>query len=236
MLSLKLNFLFALLLIVSAGTLSARSTQAPAPKLSVLQCFQISDNIVTGHVGKQTDQLKHGIRAKEKELQGLSYSAVIPWTPKRRDALKRIFIEKLDLENPNTLPRYDRLQKLGKAQISLRDIRFSQINCRNMSQDKKYSVVSNAKAIKEGTLDIKKLPTIRVWRDVEGRIWTLDHRRLAAMRLSGVVEKIEVEYVSEELVKAQKFKFSTHNSGKSIFVHLDEPEAKEKLAIVLMND
>jgi hypothetical protein len=85
--------------------------------------------------------------------------------------------------------------------------------CANISQDKKYSVVKN-----------------------EGRVWTLDYRRLAAMRLSGVVDKIEVEFVSEALVLEQKLKFSTQNSGRSILVHLDEDDAVEDLSIVITNE
>lgn len=236
MFKMKLHSFFLLSLLLVTAPLYGRSTQPAAPKLSVLQCFKIADNIATGHVGQQKQKLKLGIKDKEKELEGLSYSAVIPWTPKKRDAVKRFFIEKFDMKNPLTLPPYDKTQKLGRAELALKDIRFSQVNCRNMSQDKKFTVVGNAKAFRDGTLDPKKLPTIKVWRDTEGRVWTLDHRRLAAMRLSGVIDKVEVEFVSEAVVQAQKFKFGTHNEGKSIFIHLDEPEAKEKLAIVLLNE
>lgn len=233
---MKLSLFLLLSFLVTTQPSFARTQFTSQPKLSVLQCFRIQGNIGTGHVGKQTKSVVSARLSKEKELEGLSYNAVIPWVPKKRDAVKRYFIEKHGLKNPLTLPAYDKTQKLGKETVRLKDLRFSQVNCRNMSQDKKYSVVGNAKAIKEGTLDIKKLPTIKVWRDTQGRIWTLDHRRLAAMRLSGVIDQVEVEFVSEAVVQAQKFKFGTHDEGRSIFVHLDEPEAKEKLAIVLLNE
>ncbi len=223
------------LLLWGWAPLSARSPQ-DHPRLTVLQCFKISPNISTGHSDKLSGKIRHEISRKEKELQGLSYNAIIPWAPRKRDAVHRFLIEKLDFKNPLSIPIYDKTQKLGRAEIALKDIRFSQVNCRNMSQDKKYTVVGNAHAIREGKLDVKKLPTIKVWRDTQGRVWTLDHRRLAAMRLSGVIDKVEVEFVTEELVKAQGFKFGTLNEGKSIFVHLDDPETNENLALVLLND
>jgi hypothetical protein len=218
-----------------AGSVYARSA-GDVPRLTVLQCLKISPNISTGHSADLNSKIKVAISQKENQLRGLSYNAVIPWVPKKRDAVHRFFIEKLDFKNPLPLPAFDKTQKLGKTVMRLKDIRFSQVNCRNMSQDKKYTVVGNAQAIKEGKLDISMLPTIKVWRDTEGRVWTLDHRRLAAMRLSGVIDNVEVDFVSEHVVKAQGFKFGTHNDGKSIFVHLDNPETKEKLAIVLIND
>ncbi len=209
----------------------------PGPqRLSVLQCFRVSDNLATGHVGRARDRLQRALQAKDRELQGLSYTAVLPWTPRRRDAVHRFLIEKLRLENPIPLPAFDRTQQLGRATIPIRDIRFSQVNCGNMSQDGRYSVVGNARAIRDGTLDPSKLPTIRVWRDTQGRVWTLDHRRLAAMRLSGAMDNVTVEFVSEELVRAQQFKFGTRDEGRSILIQLDEPEATEQLSILVSND
>jgi hypothetical protein len=227
--------LFLILLLWVTGPAAARSLPE-APRLSVLQCFKLSPNISTGHSGHVNGRIRDEITRKQKELEGLSYNAIIPWVPRKRDAVHRFFIEKMNLKNPLSIPRYDKTQKLGRREMRLKDIRFSQVNCRNMSQDKKYTVIGNAHAIREGKLDIKKLPTIKVWQDTQGRVWTLDHRRLAAMRLSGVVDKVEVEFVDERFAKAQGFKFGTLNEGKSIFVHLDDPETKEKLAIVLLND
>lgn len=232
----SLAFVLTLILASTVQTAYSNSDKTALNRMTVLQCFRIAPNIPTGHPGKTSNKVIAEISEKEKLLEGLSYNAVIPWVPRKRDAVHRFLIEKLNFKNPNTIPAFDKTQKLGKAEVRLKDLRFTQVNCRNMSQDKKYSVIGNARAIKEGTLDIKKLPTIKVWRDTEGRIWTLDHRRLAAMRLSGVIDKLEVEFVSEEVVRAQGFKFGTQNEGKSIFVHLDDPETKEKISIVLLND
>jgi hypothetical protein len=208
---------------------------APKSASCLLRQLDLLQNIRTGHVADPV-RLASKISAKEKELEGLAFEGVIPWGPKKRDVVKRFLIEKAGMSfMAQKQPIYSTAQKLGKAEVDVNDILWSQIRCRNMSQDGKYSVVSNAKAIKDGTLDISVLPTIRVWRDTEGRIWTLDHRRLAAVKLSGVIEKITVEFVDEALVKAQQFKFDSHNDGKSLFVWLDEKGATEDLAIVLVN-
>ena len=209
-------------------------------KISVKQCFDlVFPNLNLGHIGSKTSRVSRAIAQTEKELDGLSYSSVVAWEPKKRLAVKRFFIEKgkgkMDFLG-QALPKYDQNQKLGKATMSIQDIRWSQSMCRNSSQDKKYSVINNAKAFKEGTLTVEKLPTIRVWRDTEGRVWTLDHRRLAAMRLSGVVDKIQVEFVAETMVKEQAFKFSTQNEGRSILVHIDDGETPDDLSIVLINE
>lgn len=207
-------------------------------KVTVRQCFDlVFPNLSLGHIGSKNERVARTIASQEKELEGLSYSSLVAWEPKKREAVKRFFIEKGKMDFLGwPLPQYDKTQKLGKATMGIQDIRWSQSMCRNSSQDKKYSVINNAKAFKDGTLKVEQLPVIRVWRDTEGRVWTLDHRRLAAMRLSGVVDKLQVEFVSEALVKEQKFKFSTQNEGRSILVHIDDGETPDDLAIVLIND
>lgn len=207
-------------------------------KLTVSQCFKIAyPNLEIGHIGPKGADVASAIARQEKALEGLSYSGVVAWEPKKREAFKRLLIEKADMDFlAQPLPLYDKSQKLGRATMSLQDIRWSQSMCRNSSQDKKYSVINNARAFKEGTLKVEQLPTIRVWRDVEGRVWTLDHRRLAAMKLSGVIDEIPVEFVSEALVKEQAFKFSTRNEGKGILVWVDDGEHAEDLSIVLINE
>jgi len=132
------------------------------------------------------------------------------------------------------MPKFDKAQPLGPAIVDAGDIRFSQLDCKNES-DGGYSVISNAKALRDGSLKVEQLPKLRVWRDSDGRIWTLDHRRLAAMRLSGVVNDIPVEFVDEATVNAQRFKFTTRSEGESIFVRVEKP-GQENVAIVIAND
>jgi hypothetical protein len=232
-----LNTRLALLFLVMVSLPSIAKPTLPIPKLSLLQCFNIQKNLHTGNIPRSTPKVKEAINIRHKEVTGLDYAGIVPWDPQKRKAVQRFLIEKVNADFlAQQLPAFNKAQKLGPSRVAVSDIRWSQVSCRNMSQDKKYSVVSNAHAIKEGKLDIKILPTIRVWRDTQGRIWTLDHRRLAAIKLSGVIDEIPVEFVSEEIVKAQKFKFGTQNEGKSMFVYLDEPGAKEDLAIVLMDE
>lgn len=225
-----------ILLIISSLPATAKDSFKPK-KMTLAQCFKIHNNLYTGNLPKKTPLVAEVMIEKEKELKGLNYLSVVPWKPQKRKMVERFLVEKFGAKFlAQKLPNFDKTQKLGTAKLAVADIRWSQVACRNMSQDGKYSVVSNAHAIKNGTLDLKILPTIRVWRDDQDRVWTLDHRRLAAIKLSGVVKEIPVEFVSEEIVKAQKFKFGTLNDGKSMFVYQDEKGKKADIAVVLMDE
>lgn len=228
----KYGVLLSLLLSLSLS-LYAKGPQSTS---CLLQNLVLLQNLKSGHLAKNPEDFAVAIAKKNKELDGLSYEGIIPWSPRKRDAVKRFMVEKFGMDKlSQELPTFDNTQKLGKSTIKIDDIRWSQVNARNVSQDGKYTVVGNAKAFKDGTLKVEKLPPIRVWRDTEGRIWTLDHRRLAAMRLSGVIDEVPVEFVDNVTVQAQKFKFGTHNDGNSLFVWLDESGTNEDLAIVLVN-
>ncbi|MDR2039443.1 MAG: hypothetical protein LBQ60_16090 [Bacteroidales bacterium] len=50
-----------------------------------------------------------------------------------------------------------------------------------------YTVLGNAEALTNGTLNPKIL-RMNVWKDANGKVWTLDNRRLGAFRLSGLQE------------------------------------------------
>lgn len=228
----KLGMMFILLL-----SWSLALAKGPQPTSCLLRNLTLLQNLQTGHLAKQPEKFAELIAKKNAELSGLDYEGIIPWHPKKRDAVKRFFIEKFGMnELGQELPAFDKTQKLGKSEVDILDIHWSQINARNMSQDGKYSVVGNAKSFQEGKLKVSDLPAIRVWRDESGRIWTLDHRRLAAMRLSGVIDRVPVEFVDEATVKAQQFKFGTLNGGKSLFVWMDEPGTEAELSIVISNE
>ena len=215
--------------------LTTTSAFAVSADKSLLNCYLNQLNMKTGHVIKMDSRLARTREIKRKELEGLNFVGIVPWRPMRRDAVTRVITEKTgtDIFMRASPPKYLKNQKVGEEVVSVKDIFWSQAQARNTSQDKLYSVVGNARAIKDGTLDITKLPTIKVWRDETGKIWTLDHRRLAAVKLSGVVDKIKVEFVSEEVVKAQKYKFSTQNDGKSILIYLDGKEDGGQLSVVV---
>jgi len=51
-----------------------------------------------------------------------------------------------------------------------------------------YTVLGNATALKDGMLLVSNLPLISVWQDSAGKIWTLDHRILAAFKEAGSKE------------------------------------------------
>jgi hypothetical protein len=228
----KIGVLFVFLL-----SWSLSWAKGPQPTSCLLRNLTLLQNLETGHLATRPEKYAAIIAKKNEELAGLAYDGLIPWHPRKRDAVKRFFIEKFGMnELGQELPAFDKTQQLGKADVDIMDIHWSQVNARNMSQDGKYSVVGNAKSFKEGKLKVSDLPPIRVWRDATGKIWTLDHRRLAAMRLSGVIEQVPVEFVDEATVKAQQFKFGTLNGGKSLFVWMDEPGTEAELSIVISND
>ncbi|MBS1984586.1 MAG: hypothetical protein JST16_10485 [Bdellovibrionales bacterium] len=101
-----------------------------------------------------------------------------------------------------------------------REIRFMQIVATDAMQDGTHSVLENAAEIRAGRTKADDLPMIRVWMDERGQVWTLDHRRLASVRLAGNVDSIKVKWVDEASVRASAFKFTTRNEGKSVYVRL----------------
>jgi hypothetical protein len=227
----RLLLLWSLVFSISLSALGF-SPQAPSCLIRQLDLLQ---NIKSGHLASPI-KLAEELAAKEKQLTGLAYEGVIPWSPKKRDIGKRFLIEKFGMTFlAQKQPIFDVAQPLGKMEVSIDEIRWSQIHCRNMSQDGVHTVIQNAKDIKSGKLDISVLPVIKVWRDTEGRIWTLDHRRLAAIKLSGVIDKMTVEFVDATVVKQQQFKFGSLNEGRSLFIWIDDKDAAEDLAIVLVN-
>ncbi|MGK5086227.1 hypothetical protein WDW86_01610 [Bdellovibrionota bacterium FG-2] len=106
-------------------------------------------------------------------------------------------------------------------------IRFMQTDCRDLSADGKYTVLKNAEALKSGGLKPEHLPPIRLWRDITGRVWTLDHRRLSAYRLAGL-DDVPVEWASKDIVEYELFKMQTKNDGLSIILKTDHGKIEVK--------
>ncbi|EOL8947337.1 ParB/Srx family N-terminal domain-containing protein [Cronobacter dublinensis] len=71
------------------------------------------------------------------------------------------------------------------------------------------------------------LPPIRIWKDDFGKIWTLDHRRLAAFKLAGL-DEVPFKWASPSEVSKQMWKMSTKTDGKSIILKLSN-EIKKML-------
>lgn len=97
--------------------------------------------------------------------------------------------------------------------LNPRNISFMQSSIKNYNGD--YTVLGNASALRNGTLKPTDLPTIRVWKDKAGKVWTLDHRRLGAYRLAEI-EEVPVEWVQQQQMR----KMTTTNGGASIRLKL----------------
>lgn len=112
------------------------------------------------------------------------------------------------------------IQFKGPSHFLVSKILFMQQNARSKSSKHNggYIVIENAQALKKGQLSVEDFPIITVWKDQTGKVWTLNHRRLAAIVLSGVVSNIPVRWAStDEVLKSKnQDKFFPLNKGKSI--------------------
>ena len=101
------------------------------------------------------------------------------------------------------------------AVLNPKDIHFMQSSIKNATGE--FTVLENAEALKTGTLDPQVLK-MNVWEDASGKIWTLDHRRLAAFRLSGL-EEAPIQWADPA---SQMWKMTTTNEGTSIWLKLGD--------------
>ena len=90
-------------------------------------------------------------------------------------------------------------------------IHFMQSSAKNQTGE--YTVLGNAANLSAGTLDPNILK-IKVWNDSTGKIWTLDHRRLAAFKIAK--KCVPFEYASKQEVENQMWKMTTRNGGTSM--------------------
>ncbi len=95
--------------------------------------------------------------------------------------------------------------------IDPKEVNFMQSSIKNKTGE--YTVLGNAKALKNGILKASGLPNIRIWKDANGKIWTLDHRRLAAFRLAGL-EAVPFQWATNKEVVKQMWKMTTETGGK----------------------
>ena len=101
--------------------------------------------------------------------------------------------------------------------INPKEVRFMQSSIKNQTGE--YTVLGNAEALKAGTLKPEDMPLIRLWKDDDGKIWTLDHRRLAAFRLAEL-ESVPFVWATEEEVNNQMWKMTTTTDGLTIRLKL----------------
>lgn len=106
-------------------------------------------------------------------------------------------------------------------EIDVTNIYFMQDTANNAgthsTTGKTYTVLDNAIALKKGErLRPTDFPPIRVYEDPDGKIWTLDHRRLITFKLAGI-DTINVVRVTKEVYENEKpLKFTTNNGGEAI--------------------
>ncbi len=74
------------------------------------------------------------------------------------------------------------LFKSGSNTVNPKDVNFMQSSIKNQTGE--HTVLGNAVALKSGALKATDLPEIRIWQDADGKLWTLDHRKLAAFRIA----------------------------------------------------
>lgn len=91
------------------------------------------------------------------------------------------------------------------------EIHFMQSSIKNATGE--FTVLGNAQALKSGALNPEVL-RMNVWKDAAGKVWTLDHRRLAAFRLSGLQEA-PIQWANPS---GQMWKMTTTNGGSSIWL------------------
>jgi RHS repeat-associated protein len=119
---------------------------------------------------------------------------------------------------PNSFGWIDPLG-LAPCRLNPKNIHFMQSSIKNVTGE--HTVLGNAMLLSKGKLKPDDLPAIRVWKDQSGKIWTLDHRRLAAFRLARVTD-IPVEWVGNNVAKRQMWKMTTKTGGKSIRLKIGE--------------
>jgi hypothetical protein len=76
--------------------------------------------------------------------------------------------------------------KLVNNMVAPKDVRFMQDSIKN--QTGMHTVLENAKGLKNGTINPNDIPKANIWKDTNSNLWTLDNRRLASFKLSGLKE------------------------------------------------
>ena len=107
--------------------------------------------------------------------------------------------------------------KGGSKTVNPKDVNFMQSSIRNQTGE--HTVLGNAEALKNGTLQATDLPEIRIWQDADGKLWTLDHRRLAAFRLAGL-DSVPFRWATDEEIASQMWKMTTKTNGTSVKLKL----------------
>ena len=105
------------------------------------------------------------------------------------------------------------LNTASKGVLNPNEIHFMQSSIKNTTGE--FTVLGNSEALANGSLNPNVL-RMNVWKDASGKVWTLDHRRLAAFRLSGLQEA-PIQWTNPS---GQMWKMTTTNGGTSIKLKL----------------
>ena len=101
----------------------------------------------------------------------------------------------------------------AKGVMNTSEIHFMQSSIKNTTGN--YTVLGNAESLANGSLNPNVL-RMNVWKDASGKVWTLDHRRLGAFKLSGL-EQAPIQWANPS---GQMWKMTTTNGGTSIKLKL----------------
>ncbi|REF28251.1 RHS repeat-associated protein [Xenorhabdus cabanillasii] len=102
------------------------------------------------------------------------------------------------------------------GEINPRKVRYMQSSISNSTgRGRYYTVLNNARDLRDGTLRPSDLRPIRIWKDTEGNRWTLDHRRLAAFKLAGL-RRVPFRWATVDDMNWNYWKMTTRLSGKRI--------------------
>ena len=155
---------------------------------------------------------KELVQMFKQELAGLNYIDIVSTVP---DFWQHSRVP------THPFPQYTS-NRLPSETLPIEQVHFMQNSIHTHFHDHRYGIISDAKAIKEGNLRIKRLPEISVWQDQQGKIWTLSHRRLATFILSGVITHVPIHWASLDKVNQYEYEYTTKNSGKKIYASLND--------------
>ncbi|KVC61634.1 hypothetical protein WI72_12125 [Burkholderia ubonensis] len=96
-----------------------------------------------------------------------------------------------------------------------------QSSAKNVTGD--YTVLGNAQGLRDGTLDPNKLKKTKIWKDGTGKLWTLDHRRLAAFKLPR--KCMPYQMASQKEIDKQIWKMSAKYGGTSIRLKMEDGQS-----------
>ena len=110
----------------------------------------------------------------------------------------------------------------GSNTVNPKDVNFMQSSIKNQTVE--HTVLGNAEALKSGALKATDLPEIQIWQDADGKLWTLDHRRLAAFRMAEL-DSVPFRWATDEEVANQMWKMTTKTNGISIKLKLADGQS-----------